>query len=124
MKRESTAIRKPIDPGEALEAALEARYGPGREQRELIATALVFWRRGEEATARLDGEGLTVQAGKGVYRHPLVGVERQARLGFAAILETLEKGTRRRKIGAPTKPQRMAADPQTTRAARRYLRAQ
>jgi hypothetical protein len=67
-----------------LEAALLQHYGREPETLELIASAGVLWRRGREATTRLDAEGLTVQVGRGLFKHPLVTVEREARLGFLA----------------------------------------
>ena len=104
-----------------LEAALLQHYGREPETLELIASAGVLWRRGREATTRLDAEGLTVQVGRGLFKHPLVTVEREARLGFLAILRALEERSRRRKIGGPTRVEQLTRPPALSRRARKYL---
>jgi hypothetical protein len=105
-----------------LEAWLHREYGATPGNQELIATAMLFWRRGREATARLDAEGLTVQPGKGLFRHPLVAVERECRLGFLNAFKALEDLTRRRKAGGPTKADQLPATERARPPARQYLR--
>jgi hypothetical protein len=108
-----------------LEASLRARYGTAPEVLELIAAALVFRRRAEEAQARLDAEGLTVHGGKRsrFFAHPCLALERESRYGFQKTLEALDRETRRRKTGAPTKVERLPGAPVSARA-RKYLGAQ
>jgi len=105
-----------------LEAWLRREYPVTPANSELIETAMLFWRRGREATARLDVEGLTVKPNRGgLFRHPLVAVERECRLGFLKAFLALEDTTRRRKVGGPTKPEQMPART-PSEPARQYLR--
>ena len=104
-----------------LKQALVKRFGDAPEVRTLIRSALVFRRRAQEATRRLDKEGLTIQAGRGTFRHPLVSVEREMRVSFAQTLRALEEQTRRRKTGGPTKVEQLPGAPRVSRRAQKYL---
>jgi hypothetical protein len=91
-----------------LETWLRREYGAAPATQELIATAMLFWRRRREATARLDEEGLTVQPKKGLFRHPLVAVERECQLGFLRTLAALDLQARRgRRSGGATKTEQL-----------------
>src|SRR5262245_20149634 len=107
---------------EALETSLVRRFGRTPEVLALIATAMLSFRRGREATERLDVEGLTIQPGRGIFRHPLVQVERAAKRDFINALQALEHETRRRKHGGPTRVEQLPQKQPISARAQRYLR--
>jgi hypothetical protein len=108
----------------ALESSLRRRYGTTPEVLELIAAALGFQQRAEAARARVDADGLTIKAGKGEFRffaHPCLATERESRFGFQKTLEALDRETRRRKVGSPTRSEQLPAQARLSSRAKRYL---
>ena len=85
-----------------VRAELLAEHGDSPEIRRVVDQAVCFLLRAEEAHAALVAHGgLTITVKAGTFVHPLVSVERTARLGFLTAIRALRQKPKRTKLGRP-----------------------
>ncbi len=92
----------PLSEADQVRAELLAEHGTSPEVRRIVDQAIEFLARAAEASAALAAHGaLTIQTSKGLFPHPAVGIERNARLSFLTAVRCLRQRPKRAKQGRP-----------------------